>query len=99
MQRSLLLRLVENYWSDVQFRDSYGETCAGRTFVAVGVNSKCKSHSLSTIRPFTSGPENCQRFAAFMASSVKYWLAAGGSRSPSSPPPPPFTPTPQHTPT
>src|ERR1700747_2223448 len=91
MQRSLLSLFVENYWSDVQFRDSYGETCAGCTFVAVGVNSKRKSHSLPTLRPFTSGVENCQRFAALMACSVKYLLAAGGSGSAESTVPPAFT--------
>src|SRR5262249_54572004 len=42
--RSLHLCLVENYWSEEQSRDSSGETCLGRTFVALGVNSKWRSH-------------------------------------------------------
>ena len=62
--RTVRARLAKIYWSEEQSRDSYGETCAGCTLVALGVNSKCNSHWLSSLRPFTSGAENCQRLAA-----------------------------------
>src|SRR5215831_19287907 len=46
-----------------------------------GVNSKRTSHSLATLRALTSGGVNSQRRRAFCASSAKYLLGPGFSKS------------------